>query len=170
LFIINSVFSKLLFSTVRIECRLTNGDVSTGTAFFFSYKIDESRHLPLLVTNKHVVAGAKMGQFHVHETVTTAAGETGPAPTSFAVTLPNFEQAWFSHPDINVDICVMPFEPLRQQAETQGKIVFNIPLTEEIIPDQIHSITCLPLKMSSWLGIQSDCGILLITFRYCGAG
>lgn len=131
---LQSASSKLLFSTVRIECQLQDGSTSTGTAFFFTYQIDEKRHLPLLITNKHVISGATIGQFHVHEAMTDNPNE--PAPRSFVITLNNFEQRWFMHPDPLVDFCVMPFEPLRQQAQTMGKAVFNCPLPDAIIPNQ----------------------------------
>src|SRR5258708_7862180 len=125
---VKSAFSKLLFTTVRVECRLKTGGVSTGTAFFLNFKIDDNRTLPLLVTNKHVVEGAEVAQFHVHEALPSGSGEVGPSATSFPVTIAEFQSAWFMHPDPSVDLCVMPFEPLRQQAQTQGKIVFCCPL------------------------------------------
>ncbi|MBE7544090.1 MAG: serine protease [Bryobacteraceae bacterium] len=133
---VKSAFSKLLFSTVRVECRLKTGGVSTGTAFFFNFKIDDQRHLPLLVTNKHVVEGAEIAQFHVHEALSSASGESGPSPTSFPVTITEFQSAWFMHPDPSADLCVMPFEPLRQQAQAQGKTIFSCPLDDSLIPNQ----------------------------------
>ena len=133
---VQSAFSKLLFSTVRIECQLRDGRASTGTAFFFNCKIDEQRHLPLLVTNKHVVSGAQLAQFHLHESLTDSSGQISPSSTSFPVTLSDFEKAWFKHPDPAIDLCVMPFEPLRQQAQAQGKSIFNCPLDDSLIPTQ----------------------------------
>lgn len=59
-----------------------------------------------------------------------------PAPASFEIELPNFEQSWFMHPDPSVDLCVMPFEPLRRQAEILGREVFCCPLDEAFIADQ----------------------------------
>ena len=133
---IDSAFSKLLFSTVRIECQLQNGVVATGTAFFFTYEIGNDRAVPLLVTNKHVVTGAITGQFHVHEANTNSSGQHEPSPNSFAITMSNFEQQWFMHPDAAVDICVMPFEPLRQRAQENGKVIFFIPFSENLFPTQ----------------------------------
>jgi hypothetical protein len=130
---LESASSKLPFSTVRIECQLRDGSTSTGTAFFLTYQIDEERQLPLLITNKHVISGATIGQFHVHEAMTDTPNE--PAPGSFVITLNNFSQRWFMHPDPLVDICVMPFEPLRQQAKTMGKVVFNCSLSDVIFSE-----------------------------------
>jgi hypothetical protein len=133
---VQSAFSKLLFSTARLECHLTTGGVSTGTAFFFTYRIDEQRTLPLLVTNKHVVRDAQVGQFQLHEALPDPTGQVIPSELSFGVTLTDFEKAWFMHPDPAMDICVMPFEPLRQQAQAQGKAVFTCSLDDGLIPSQ----------------------------------
>lgn len=58
-----SAAEQLMHTTVRLECELTDGGVSTGTGFFFSFKIDDDTQIPLIVTNRHVVDGAKTGTF-----------------------------------------------------------------------------------------------------------
>ena len=57
----------LTYSTVRIECRLAGGGLSTGTGFFFRFLNNETTHVPAIVTNKHVVEGAIEGAFKMHE-------------------------------------------------------------------------------------------------------
>jgi len=132
---LQSAFTQLLYSTARIEASLGSGSRSVGTAFHFAFKIDERRGLPLLVTNKHVVRGAVRGEFHLHECLRDQEGKVaGPAPTSFPVSMDDFERQWFMHPDPQVDICVMPFEPLRQQAANVGKDVFATPFPDALIP------------------------------------
>src|SRR6185295_17168560 len=51
---------------------------------------------------------------------------------------------FIDHPG-DVDLSAMPFEPLRQQASKQGKEVFNIALTEELIPseEQLKKLSAL---------------------------
>jgi hypothetical protein len=163
---VQSAFSKLLFSTVRVECQLKDGGASTGTAFFFTYRIDDSRKLPLLVTNKHVVENASVGQFHVHEAVKDRSGQVSPSPSSFSIMLKEFEQAWFRHPDPAIDLCVMPFEPLRQQAQAQGKEVFNCPLADALIPDQRTLDNLSALEDVVMIGYPIVCGTRLITSPY----
>lgn len=133
---VQSLSEQLLFSTARLECELNDGDRSTGTAFFFQYRIDQQRTLPLLVTNKHVVRGAKVGYFHLHEAVQNGDQPSTPSLNSFQVTIQDFEKAWFMHPASDVDICVMPFEPIRQQAHSQGKAVFSRSLDDSMIPSK----------------------------------
>src|SRR5216683_6118838 len=63
---------QLAYSTVRIECQLADGTVGTGTGFFFRFLDDADRHVPAIVTNKHVIVGAQQGRFHL-----TVADESG---------------------------------------------------------------------------------------------
>jgi hypothetical protein len=125
--------SQLLYATVMIVATLANGETSTGTAFFYQFKIDAQRSVPTLVTNKHVISGASSVKFLVHEAIIDKeTGKQGPGTTSFEVSVPG--GLFIEHPG-DVDLCAMPFEPLRRQASMQGKEVFFISLTEELIPD-----------------------------------
>lgn len=58
-----TVAEQLMHTTVRLECALADGRGSTGTGFFFSYLLDGDRSIPVIVTNKHVVEGARTGTF-----------------------------------------------------------------------------------------------------------
>jgi hypothetical protein len=48
-----STAERLMHATVRLECYLKDGQISTGTGFFFSFSLDSNKHIPLIVTNKH---------------------------------------------------------------------------------------------------------------------
>ncbi|MEZ4697101.1 MAG: hypothetical protein R2832_11865 [Rhodothermales bacterium] len=52
-----------MHTTVRLECALTNNRATTGTGFFFSFKVDEKTHVPVIVTNNHVIKDSKVGTF-----------------------------------------------------------------------------------------------------------
>ena len=56
-----TVVEQLLFSTVRIEADKSGG-TEAGTSFIFSYEHYSKQYL-FLVTNKHVVEGARVGRF-----------------------------------------------------------------------------------------------------------
>ena len=56
-----SIMEQLCFSTTRIETKDANGNGYSGTGFFFSYKLNESKIVPLIVTNKHVVYNSCTG-------------------------------------------------------------------------------------------------------------
>jgi hypothetical protein len=126
-----------------IVATLANGETSTGTAFIYEFKIDAQRLVPTLVTNKHVISGARSVKFLVHEAIIDKeTGKQGPATTSFEVIVPG--GLFIEHPG-DVDLCAMPFEPLRRQASQQGKEVFYISLTEELIAsdDKLREMSAL---------------------------
>ncbi|MEB9365338.1 MULTISPECIES: S1 family peptidase [Bacillus cereus group] len=127
-----SVSEQLMYSTVRIECLNSNGQGSTGTGFFFRFLEEGGRHVPAIVTNKHVVEGAVQGLF-----LMTIADENGdPVNTEhLPVRFNNFEQQWIFHPDPNVDLCVMPIAPILKQVESSEKKAFYIGLSKEMIPN-----------------------------------
>lgn len=126
-----SAAEQLMQTTVRLECLLRNGKTSTGTGFFFSFKIDEKTSIPLIVTNKHVINDSTKGTFVL--TKRNDAGE--PIVGSYeSIQFDNFESFWLKHPDPNVDLAVFPMAPLLNGAEQAGKKFFFLPLDESLIP------------------------------------
>lgn len=114
--------SQLLFSTVRIEASLPEGRTSVGSSFFFDFSVDDQRRVPVLVTNKHVVTNAARGTFFVHEATLDPQAGRAAAPSSVNVILDDFGARWIRHPD-NVDLCAMPFEPLRPSSPHQRHLL-----------------------------------------------
>jgi hypothetical protein len=123
---------RLLFTTVRIETTSASGRVGAGTGFFFNMKYDDSSHVPLIVTNKHVVKDAVKASFQLHVTKGEGPNAT-PSGEFVTVSLDNFEQLWIGHPDASVDLCVMGMQPLIAQAQATGKTVFNVAFDETLI-------------------------------------
>lgn len=56
---------QIAHSTVRIEVETVDGKRGTGTGFFLSFASQGDRHVPAIVTNKHVIEGAVRGRFHL---------------------------------------------------------------------------------------------------------
>lgn len=121
---------QLAFSTVRIECQTPAGQ-STGTGFYFAFCRNGDGFIPAVVTNKHVVQGGVLGRFHIHLSPSDDSVPT--SSTSFDI--PDFEKHWIGHPDPDVDLCVMPINPLLQFSESQGKRLFFIPMGMDLIPN-----------------------------------
>ncbi len=135
---------KLMHTTVRLECQLENNRVSTGTGFFFSFKIDEKAHVPVIITNKHVVERSKVGTF-----VLTKSDEQGEPllGTTERIVLDNFESLWVKHPDAKVDLAVFPIAPLYHEAEAKGIKFFAPPIGEHLL--------ALPEKLADLAGLES---------------
>ncbi|MGH2352555.1 MAG: hypothetical protein ACRDJN_13175 [Chloroflexota bacterium] len=125
--------NRLLFSTARIMAFLSSGGQSVGTAFFFNFKLDDTRHVPALVTNKHVVRDASRGEFHLHEAHVTPDGTHGPANRPINVTLDAFAQRWVGHPG-DIDLCAMPVAPLYHEVQGKGKAIYSVALDDAACP------------------------------------
>jgi hypothetical protein len=120
----------LAHSTVRIECDVPGG-IGTGTGFFYALNKNGDWHVPVIVTNKHVVAGATKGRFCL--TLQDAVG--GPSVGAFQTfELDAFEQRWLPHPDPDIDLCVMPIAPLLREAERRNQKFFYAPFDKDFIP------------------------------------
>ena len=121
---------QLTHSTVRIECDLADGSRSTGTGFFFRFLDEGEQHVPAIVTNKHVIAGAATGRFHL----TLRDAEGSPlVGQHLNIELGQFQQRWLLHPSPDVDLAIMPIAPLLQEAQAQGRNFFFIMLDKSLI-------------------------------------
>lgn len=127
-----SISEQLLFSTVKIDARLNSESSNIGTGFFFAFNFDEERTIHTIITNKHVIKDAVEGSFLLHELDTVEQ----PSTKNFQVTLDNFEKLWVPHPNPEVDLCAMFFEPVKAAALAQDKRIFNTLLNQNLIfPD-----------------------------------
>jgi len=132
-----SISEQLTYSTVRIECELKTGGTSTGTGFFFNFLEDKANnnHVPVVVTNKHVIKNASKGKL-----IITKANEKGePIDTEhFTIALDNFESFWRLHPEDDVDLCAMPIAPFLHEAQKRGDKLFYIPFTKDLLLTEKH--------------------------------
>ena len=111
---------QLTYSTVRIECETATG-TSTGTGFFYNFADQGKQHVPAIVTNRHVVAGAIRGRIFLH----TCDAQGAPVPGQhFGYTLDHFANAWTPHPNATVDLCAFPIAVLHRDANARGKRLF----------------------------------------------
>lgn len=122
---------QLAHSTVRISCTTPDG-VGTGTGFFFRCVEDEKSHVPVIVTNKHVVAGATVGRFNL----TLRDGDGPVVGKHFIIEIESFEKQWLPHPDPTVDLCAMPVAQILNQASAAGHNFFYVSLDANLIPSR----------------------------------
>ncbi len=124
---------QLAHSTVRIECAMLNGQIGTGSGFFFSFLREGDRSVPAIVTNKHVVSGAESGVLYI----TKRDVEGDPIIGGHVrIEINNFEKRWLPHPDHDVDLCIMPIAGLIEEMEQAGHLLFFRTLDSSLIPNQ----------------------------------
>lgn len=119
----------LIHSTVRIECETETGRGS-GSGYFFAFLEKENQHVPCIVTNKHVVAGAKRGVFHLTRQATDGSAKLGEYVT---FSFDNFEQMWIGHPDPSIDLAIFLIGPILNSAKDRGESLHFVPLGRAII-------------------------------------
>lgn len=129
-----SPFEQLAFSTIRIECDLAAGGISTGTGFFFRFADTGSQFVPVIVTNKHVVKGSSKGRLYFTLQKTDGSPDVG---NSFLWHIENFESGWAAHPDPSVDLCMMPIAGLINQASAQAKTFFIVYFDWSLLPTDV---------------------------------
>jgi len=112
---------QLSFSTVRLETKS-----GSGTGFFFHFKFNDQKHIPVIITNKHVVNNKleEEVEFFLHI-------KDGSNPTSENINT-HMKARWISHPDL--DLCCTFIGPLLTQIRQQDqKEIFYISLEEKLI-------------------------------------
>jgi len=119
-----SLTEQLLFCTLRIEA----GD-SVGTGFFYSVKLQENKEIPLIITNKHVVRNNEIISFSLHE-AKLENNKNLPAGRFIKI---NYKSKWINHPNNEIDLCATPLQPLINQIEKNGKKIYYIKLSEDLI-------------------------------------
>lgn len=122
---------QIAHSTVRIEIEAADGKRGTGTGFFFSFATQGDKHVPALVTNKHLIEGAVRGRFHL----STADKDGNPVYSAHEVfAFDGFQQFWIPHPEEDIDLCVMPIAPILERANQAGKRLFFVQLDMSLVP------------------------------------
>lgn len=127
------VIEQLTHSTVRIETVLSDGSVCTGTGFYMNFLQKEDECIPVIVTNKHVVHDAVIGNFHVTAATSDGLPETG---NHQQFQIKDFEQRCVKHPDSNIDLAAFLIGPLVNKVQSSGERLFYIPLLTELIPPE----------------------------------
>jgi len=139
---IQSIAESLFFTTVRVDTRRSNGDSGSGTGFLFALEVGSNRHIPFVVTNKHVVRGWQGGALTFHQ----KNGEEVVLERGFRLDIGDWEQSWFDHPDPAIDIAVVPFLALEQYVkQTTGIDLFYRYVTSAMMatPAQIESLDAI---------------------------
>lgn len=130
------MFEKLPHTTSRLEARDANGRISYGTGFYFDFRIDERRHITMVMTNKHVVEGAVELRMYV----TRRTRDMKPFFGQFnAWTIENIADIIIDHPDPGVDLAAFPVGEVLMAMDDQGIPAYtpyfskvNLPREEDI--------------------------------------
>ena len=131
----------LSYLTVRLSCVKSNGVVSCGTGFFYDipHIADKSSHIPVIVSNRHVVKDV----LETIITFTLTDANSLPSSGVHKIRIDNRAFPWINHPDASVDLSVLPVAPVLSHMKAQGKKPFFFALNSSYIADEeyLKSIT-----------------------------
>ena len=124
-----SMTEQLAYSTTRIVAKVGK-QTRSGTGFFFRFDFGRAT-VTVLVTNKHVVQGAKEATL-----VFSSFNDDGSVNNQarVIVEIEDIETEFIGHPDPNVDLAIMFVNNMRIEAEKMGRKPFYLCLDESMIP------------------------------------
>lgn len=115
---VQTMTEQLLFTTVRITTT-TAGQIGSGTGFFLAEERPEGGTAVLLVTNKHVIAGADQVTLHL-----IAASPANTPALGNGLTLICSPDKFIGHPDPEIDIAMLGVGGALQQLADAGTPAF----------------------------------------------
>lgn len=96
---------ELAFTTIRISTVDGKGGGGSGTGFFFQFCHDGQQFVPAIVTNRHVLAGAKDALLHF--SLKDASGDVVPGKLH-ALEVKDIQRAVLPHPNPKIDLVAIP--------------------------------------------------------------
>ncbi len=127
---LSDIGTQLLFTTVPIWTEGASGSASSATAFIYNAPVPDKHEqsIPLLVTNYHVVSGAKRALIELVEKV-----DESPA-TDRRVRAELDAATLAKHVNERLDLAAIPLGPLLNQLQTEGRPAFFRSVGPELIP------------------------------------
>jgi hypothetical protein len=111
---LDTLAKQIMFSTVRIRRVAPNGKATIGTGFVFNAgtSLESNETVAILISNKHILEGASELEFDfLARNVDNSGPDLGRPPRKHRVVGPAVPTV-FGHPDVDVDVAVMPFGDL----------------------------------------------------------
>lgn len=130
------LIEHLIHSTVRIETEVHDSGgivgIGTGTGFIINFLSNRGFGHPVIITNKHVVANASIGRFHLNFSTNEGLPYIG-SHQQFQFS--DFENLWIKHPNPKIDLAAFPIGALIDKVKKTGSRLFCAPLETTLIPD-----------------------------------
>ena len=137
-----SLSEQLTYSTVLISCNYADGTSGCGTGFIIDlcYYKDTSMHIPVIITNNHVIENSVETSFEF----CLKDDEGNPLDNQTFRVIYN-GNAWIHHPDNDVDLTCLPFAQVLNETQQRNIKVFYIPLRTDLIAkqEQINQLSAM---------------------------
>ena len=126
------ITEQLLNGTIRIESA-NSSQSSTGTGFFFNFKMDDKSTIPVIITNKHVVNGFSTIKLYFKKEK-NGKPDYGPA---YIVKIPDNADTVIQHPNKDVDLVAIPIAQILNELDKNKVGVYYKAMDEDRIPDDV---------------------------------
>jgi hypothetical protein len=102
-----------------------------GTGFLYVYRLEGSKTVPVVVTNRHVLADTNSVTFKVNKADNDGQPILGDTLT---VSVDLRQAGWIAHPDSDVDLAIVPIAPVLHEMESRGSKPYVVYLSSVLIP------------------------------------
>lgn len=137
-----SLTEKITYSTVLIRCQYSDGTSGSGTGFIINlcYNEETGMHVPVIITNNHVVENALKTVFDFCK-----ADSEGKPIDAEVFSVEYSGNSWIPHPDSKVDLRCLPLAEVFNEIEKKSIKIFHIPLNTSLIPSykQIEELSAM---------------------------
>lgn len=136
----NSVKEKALYGTFRLTSRnILSGEMQFGTGFILNFKSDGEGTADVLITTRSMIEGAEDLQIHLHEAKHTNMIKH-PTGNIIDFCLDGLKEAWFYHPNLEVDLCCLPFVIINCELSDRGQkiITESIEITSVVTDEKLN--------------------------------
>ena len=116
----DQIADQLVYSTVRIVCRNAT-TISRGTGFFMRKDLDNGSNINAIVTNNHVVEGYDYAEITLSGVCSDGAPDD---QNHVTLKIKNLQSKTVSHPDKDIDICLLFVNDEIEASEKAGKPVY----------------------------------------------
>lgn len=129
-----SISEQMQYITARIEVELKEGGISTGTGYILNLCSNETKHIPVLVTNKHVVEDGKVGRFKM----TVALDDDTPDDTKHIdIIVKDIGDKFIYHPEIDIDLAILPIGHYLNKIEKNNVKLFFKAIDITLLPTDL---------------------------------
>lgn len=140
---------QLFFTTVYLAGKDAADGTWTGTGFIVNYATDEEKLVPILVTNKHVLAGA----VELSVRLVRSGPDGNPVLGATETVVGGFNpEAWLGHPDPSVDVAVLPLGPIVYQMEKEGRPAFYRAFSTEQMLTEAQALELDAIEQVTFVG------------------
>ena len=147
---------RLMYNTVKINSRSTDGIQTVGTGFIFKFFRTAEDSVPVFVS-KHVIESSLDGEILMHLSNTN----NNVIHDNILVPLDRFTDRWIPHPHPDVDLAIMPIGPVVNDLLKRGIRPFYTAIDSTTIPRDSEWKRFTPIE-----DILLVYGILLIIFHF----